>query len=67
MDDIFTFIKQDEIENVKNVLNGFHSRIKFTMEKNDSIAFLDVKISKRPNGVFNLHWKLYCLRAERCL
>ena len=54
MDDTFTFIKHNEIENVKGVLNGFHQDIKFTheIEKNNSISFLDVKVTKKINGEF---------------
>ena len=54
VDDTFTFIKNDEIENVKTILNGFHEDIKFTheIEKEGSIAFLDVKITRKINGQF---------------
>ena len=54
VDDTFTFIKNEEIENVKTILNGFHEDIKFTheIEKEGSIAFLDVKITRKINGQF---------------
>ena len=54
VDDTFTFIKSNEIENVKGVLDKFHQDIKFTheVEKQNSISFLDVKITKKPNGRF---------------
>ena len=54
VDDTFTFIKENEIENVKNVLNTFHKDIKFTheVEKNGNIAFLDVSVNKKEDGSF---------------
>ena len=54
VDDTFTFIKKNEIENVKGILNNFHKDIKFTheIEENNAISFLDVKIRKRSNGTF---------------
>ena len=54
VDDTFTFIKEGEIDNVKEILNNFHSSIKFTheSEKNGEIAFLDVKVIKKLGGTF---------------
>ena len=54
VDDTFTFIKQNEIENVKGILNQFHEDIKFTheVEKNKSISFLDVKVTRKNDGHF---------------
>ena len=74
VDDTFTFIKDNEIQNVLNVLNSFHADIKFTheIEKNGCISFLDVKITKMEDGslvreIFRkatdtniyLHWKSF--------
>ena len=55
VDDTFTFIKNGEVNNVKNELNNFHPNIKFTFEKekDGTISFLDVKVLKNPNGTFN--------------
>ncbi|XP_046971608.1 uncharacterized protein LOC124538562 [Vanessa cardui] len=54
VDDVFAFIKgdNDSVMNCLNHLNSIHSKIKFTceMEKNRSIAFLDVKIGVRTDG-----------------
>ena len=54
VDDTFTFIKDGEIENVQQALNDFHPDINFTYETeaNDSIAFLDVNISRKMDGTF---------------
>ena len=54
VDDTFTFIKVNEIENVKEILNKFHEDIKFTheVEKNSSISFLDVKVTRKNDGHF---------------
>ena len=55
VDDTFTYIRHNEIENVKEVLNSFHVDIKFTHETevNNRIAFLDVDISKNSDGTFS--------------
>ena len=52
VDDTFTFVKKNEIEFVKNVINSFHKDIQFTheTESNDSIAFLDVLIKRSTTG-----------------
>lgn len=47
MDDTFVLLKPDSnIDDVPNILNGFHSSIQFTyeLEKDGSIPFLDVKV-----------------------
>ena len=77
MDDTFTFIKKDELENVKRVLNDFHEDIKFTheIEHNNIISFLDVSVIKKVNGSFRtevfrkktdtnvyINWKAFALR-----
>ena len=74
VDDTFTFIKEDNINDVINVLNAFHPNIKFTCEKeeNKCISFLDVNIIRKDSGrlsrdVFRkqsdnnmyLHWKSF--------
>ena len=74
VDDTFTFIKENEIQNVLKVLNSFHPDIKFTheIESNGCISFLDVKITKMEDGslvreIFRketdtniyLHWKSF--------
>ena len=55
VDDIFTFIKRDEVENIVRILNGFHENIKFTYEKeiDGTISFLDVKVLKNADGSFD--------------
>ena len=55
VDDTFTFIKAGEVENVLERLNSFHESIKFTFEKerDDSIAFLDVKVIRNEDGTFS--------------
>ena len=54
VDDTFTFIRLDEIENVKSILNNFHENIKFTheVEIEKKISFLDVSITRLENGEF---------------
>ena len=49
VDDTFTFIKEEGINDVINVLNAFHPNIKFTRgkEENKCISFLDVNIIKK--------------------
>ena len=54
VDDTFSFVKQDRIEEVITALNNFHPNIKFTSEceVNGSISFLDVRITTLPDGRF---------------
>lgn len=74
VDDTFTFINENEIENVRNILNSFHPDIKFTceIEANKSISFLDVKLIRKEDGSFitevyrketdtniYIHWKSF--------
>ena len=69
-----TFIQDDKIDYVLEILNNFHPSIKFTYEKEQDgcIAFLDVKLIRKVNGSFitevyrkktdtniYLHWKAY--------
>ena len=46
VDDTFTLIAKNELDNVLSVLNSFHQSITFTYEKemSNEIAFLDVMI-----------------------
>jgi len=54
VDDTFTFVKIGELHSVLRILNSFHTDIKFTCEreKNRSISFLDVKITRKGDGTF---------------
>ena len=54
VDDTFTFVKKGEIDNVINILNGFHEDVQFTheVEKDGTIAFLDVNVIKKDDGTF---------------
>ena len=47
-------IKKGELDNVVEILNGFHENIKFTFEKevDDCISFLDVKVIKNSDWSF---------------
>ena len=55
VDDTFTFIKKNCVDEVLHVLNSFHASIKFTFEKEgDSVlSFLDVKVIKKSDGTFD--------------
>ena len=54
VDDTFTFIKEGDIKYVEEILNNFHRDIQFTndIEKNDELAFLDVKVIRNLDGSF---------------
>ena len=54
VDDTFTFVKDGEIENILEVLNSFHSNIKFTyeVENDNKISFLDVQVIRKADGMF---------------
>ena len=64
VDDTFTFIRKDQIDYVKNVLNNFHPDIKFTheMESSKIISFLDVCIERLDSGQF--HTKVYRKKTD---
>ena len=55
VDDTFTFIKEGEIDFVKEALNNFHKDIKFTYEteSDSTISFLDVNVTRRSDGTFD--------------
>ena len=55
VDDTFTFIKNNEIDNVINVLNNFHTNIKFThvCENSNKLAFLDIQVEREAGGSFS--------------
>ena len=55
VDDTFTFIKDGEIENVRESLNNFHEDIKFTYETeiDGKIPFLDVNVKRKDDGTFD--------------
>ena len=74
VDDTFTIIRDGEIENVKNVLNSFHPKIKFTheVETGKHLAFLDVSVHRNTDNSFStsvyrkptdtnvyIHWKAH--------
>ena len=55
VDDTFTFIKEGEIESVKEYLNGFHEDINFTyeIETDGKLPFLDVNVTRKEDGSFD--------------
>ena len=59
VDDTFTFVKKNHIDEVVAALNAFHPNIKFTHETEESkkIPFLDVLITRREDG--NLDTSVY--------
>ena len=74
VDDTFTFIKEESINDVTGVLNSFHHNIDFTHEidENKCISNLDVKIIRNDNSrlsrdvfgketdtIICLHWKTF--------
>ena len=74
VDDTFTVIKENKIDNIISALNSFHSNIKFTheIETDKCISFLDIKIIKNSDGFLSrevfrkdtdtniyLHWKSF--------
>ena len=78
VDDTFTFIKDEQVDNVHNILNNFHQDINFTheVEKEGTIPFLDVKVYKNVDGVLKtevfrkdtdtniyLHWDSFCPKS----
>ena len=55
VDDTFTVLNEEEIENIKILLNNFHPNIKFTheVEVDNSISFLDVKVTRDIDNNFS--------------
>lgn len=58
VDDCLLCIPADKIEYTLQKFNSYHSKIKFTIEKeiNKSINFLDVTISYNENGTISTNW-----------
>ena len=54
VDDTFSFIKKDCVDQVLQVLNNFHPSIKFTFKKegNGVLSVLDAKAIKKSDGTF---------------
>ena len=54
MDDTFTFVKKNEVQSVKNIINRFHGDIQFTHEVDSDgcIAFLGVSVKINLDGSF---------------
>ena len=52
VDDTFTFIRDTKIKMIQDILNGFHKDIEFTYEEEEkgSIAFLDVKVTRKDDN-----------------
>ena len=74
VDDTIAFVKEDQINNVLNLLNNHHKDIKFTheIEENGKIPFLDVLLQRKENNKLRLsvyrkktcsnlyiHWKSF--------
>jgi hypothetical protein len=74
VDDTFTLVKKNKINDVLKKINSFHPYIKFTheVEKDNQIAFLDVLLKKRSdkgiettvyrkptNNSIYIHWNAY--------
>ena len=74
VDDTIAFVKEDQVDNIITILNGYHKDIKFTkeIEENDRLPFMDVLLIKtndnklrlkiyRKNTSSNiyLHWKAF--------
>ena len=55
VDDTFTLLKEEEIEWLKEALNGFHSDIDFTyeIETDRTILSLDVNVLRKDDGTFD--------------
>ena len=52
VDDVFAIIPNDQSNTILDELNNFHLNIKFTIEEeiNDSLAFLDTKLTRTKEG-----------------
>jgi hypothetical protein len=52
VDDIICFIKPDEVDNIKNLLNTYHRSLKFKleMESDSKIPFLDISLKRSESG-----------------
>ncbi|XP_075158033.1 uncharacterized protein LOC142231303 [Haematobia irritans] len=57
VDDLFAVTHKNEIMNMLNTLNNFHSNIKFTVEEEDNgqLPYLDTLVIRK-NGKLNLDW-----------
>lgn len=57
VDDIFAIVKAKDVDIIVSTLNKYHNKLQFTIEreKNSSIPFLDVLISRKNNQIL-LNW-----------
>jgi len=53
VDDIFSFVKKDQLQNTLNVLNSQYESIKFTVEveNENSLPFLDLRLTRINNKI----------------
>ena len=58
VDDLFLIIPEQDVQYILDQFNQFHPRIQFTMEleKEKSINFLELTITRQPNGKLLTSW-----------
>jgi hypothetical protein len=58
VDDIITAVPETKVNQVLDEFNGFHERIKFTLEveRNDALPFLDLLVIRNEDGSLSTDW-----------
>lgn len=69
VDDCILCIPKNKLEYTQQAFNSFHPKIQFTVEKEDqqSINFLDIKLSYKNNGIIETDWFTKKVWSQRYL
>lgn len=68
VDDLFAIIPEDKLTQIHKLLNGYHEKVQFTVEKetDGNLAFLDTRISIK-NGKLIMDWYQKPMASGRLL
>jgi hypothetical protein len=70
VDDVICSMNPNSIDDALTIINSYHDKIKFTLEKEDdmhSIAFLDLKVIRSDNGNLKTNWYKKSVSCDRIL
>ena len=69
VDDVIDFIPKDKEENILDLINGIDHNIQFTSEteKNSKLAYTDLEMFRKDNGIFSFSVHINSTHTERML
>lgn len=69
VDDIFAIIPNNKMDVMLAALNGFHSKLQFTveLERDGVLPYLDVLVLRKPNGFIKTDWYQKDIASKRIL